>query len=146
MTVRGSGGGHGGGGAPVTVFDPAAHAQAVAALRADIAADRPADAAGFQARWTPTTSRLPYDPLQAQGSTASPRRVSASAMPSARRSRATDSSISARQTFPTFFYGYKAIYADHLPLYVSVDSVMHAVHRSYDTSLMRIESASLIPS
>ena len=40
--------------------------------------------------------------------------------------------ISARQSFPTFFYGYKAIYADHLPLYVSVDSVIHAVHRSYD--------------
>jgi hypothetical protein len=131
----------------VVVTDPAARAQAIAALRADIAADRPADAAGFQARWkTNYLGSLPYDPLQAQGFD----RLTASRLgvsDAERQAVARDGFvISARQSFPTFFYGYKSIYADHLPLYVSVDSVMHAVHRSYDTSLMRVESGFLQPS
>jgi uncharacterized protein DUF3160 len=141
------GGGHGGGGgAPVSVTDPAAHAQAVAALRADLAADRPADAAGFASRWpTRYLAALPYDPLQAQGFD----RIAASRLGVSDAERAAIARngfvVSARQTFPTFFYGYKAIYADHLPLYVSVDSVMHAVHRSYDSALMTIETVHLIP-
>jgi hypothetical protein len=52
--------------------------------------------------------------------------------------------ISARQAFPTFFYGYKAIYAEHLPLYVSLDSVMSAVHRSYDAILKTTEYFTLL--
>jgi hypothetical protein len=134
------------GGAPVTVTDPAARAQAIAALRADLAADRPADAAGFQSRWpTRYLSSLPYDPLQAQGFD----RLAASQLgvsDAERQAIARDGFvISARRTFPTFFYGYKTIYADHLPLYVSFDSVMHAVHRSYDAALMSIETTFLLP-
>ena len=139
-------GGGGSGGAPVNVVPPAAWSQAVAAQRADLAADRPADAAGFQARWTTHyLDALPYDPLQAQGLD----RITASHLgvsDAERQAIGRDGFvISARQTFPTFFYGYKAIYADHLPLYVSVDSVMHAVHRSYDTALKDIEVSTLIP-
>ena len=125
---------------------PASWSQAIAAQRADLATDRPADAAGFQARWTTHyLNALPYDPMQAQGLD----RVTASRLgvsDAERQAIARDGFvISARQTFPTFFYGYKAIYADHLPLYVSVDSVMHAVHRSYDSALAGIESNALIP-
>jgi hypothetical protein len=136
----------GNGGTPVVITDPAARAQALAALRADIASDRPADAAAFQSRW-PTHYRtsLPYDPLQAQGIdklTASRLGVS----DAERQAIARDGFvISGRQAFPTFFYGYKAIYADHLPLYVSVDSVMYAVHRSYDAALMSLEYGFLAP-
>jgi hypothetical protein len=130
----------------VKVTVPAAWSQAVAAQRADLATDRPADAAGFQARWpTHYLDTLPYDPLQAQGLD----RITASHLgvsDAERGAIARDGFvISARQTFPTFFYGYKAIYADHLPLYVSADSVMHAVHRSYDVALREIEVAVLIP-
>jgi hypothetical protein len=46
---------------------------------------------------------------------------------------------SERQHFPTFFYGYKSIYGADLPLYVTVDSVLDAVHRSYDDILVQVE-------
>ena len=128
------------GGTPVVVTDPPAHAAAVVALQSSLASDQPADATAFQARWgTHYLASLPYDPLAAQGLdrlTASRLGVSAAEQ----QALAQDGFVvSARQTFPTFFYGYKAIYADHLPLFVSVDSVMHAVHRSYDAALMNIE-------
>lgn len=51
--------------------------------------------------------------------------------------------ISDRRRFPTFSYGYANIYADHLPLFVSADSILYAVHRSYDEILKAIEVASL---
>ena len=145
----GAGGGMGGApvsdpGMPVVVDDPAAHAAAVAALHAEIASDQPEDAAGFESRWsTKYLATLPYDPLTAQGMdrlTASTLGVSAAEQQALSR---VGFVISARQVFPTFFYGYKAIYADHLPLFVSVDSVIHAVHRSYDSALMNIEFALL---
>jgi hypothetical protein len=150
----GSGGGvpGSGGGTPadtagtsVVVTDPPAHVAAIAAARTDLASDRPADAAAFQSRWTTHyLATLPYDPLSAAGLdrlTASRLGVSAAEQ----QALAQDGFVvSARQTFPTFFYGYKAIYADHLPLFVSVDSVIHAVHRSYDVALSSIESSFMI--
>ena len=134
------------GGTPVVVTDPTAHAAAVAALSADLASDQPTDSASFQARWTTSyLASLPYDPLAAQGLdllTASRLGVSDGERQALGRNGFV---ISERQVFPTFFYGYKAIYADHLPLFVSVDSVIHAVHRSYDAALMNIELGFMIP-
>jgi hypothetical protein len=53
--------------------------------------------------------------------------------------------ISSRQQFPTFTYGYVSIYSDDLPLYISADSILYAVHRSYDALLEQIETTSLRP-
>jgi hypothetical protein len=53
--------------------------------------------------------------------------------------------VTDRNHFPTFTYGYRTIYADHLPLYVSADSILEAVHRSYDEILTSIETYSLAP-
>ncbi|AUX25345.1 hypothetical protein SOCEGT47_058890 [Sorangium cellulosum] len=47
--------------------------------------------------------------------------------------------------FPTFVYGYASIYALDLPLYVSADSILHAVHSSYDAILKEVEVVSLVP-
>jgi hypothetical protein len=52
--------------------------------------------------------------------------------------------ISARHSFPTFTYGYRTAYLEHLPLYVSADSILFAMHRSYDRILQQIESVLLI--
>jgi hypothetical protein len=144
--AAGTGGAVSAGGVPVNVTPPASLLQAAAAERATIAADRPSSAAGFAARW-PAKYRtgLPYDPLQAQGLdllAASHMGVSDTERQAIGRDGFV---ISARETFPTFFYGYKAIYSDHLPLYVSLDSVMHAVHRSYDAALKAIEYSTLSP-
>ena len=118
----------------------------LAAFRAELAADRPADAAGFQSRWPVTyQTTLPYDPLKAVGLDT----IAASALGISDAERTLIArngfAISARQTFPTFLHGYKGVYADHLPVYVSLDSVLHAIHRSYDSALMRIEQVSLNP-
>ncbi|MEZ4298640.1 MAG: DUF3160 domain-containing protein [Polyangiaceae bacterium] len=53
--------------------------------------------------------------------------------------------ISDKKRFPTFGYGYAGIYAEDLPLYVSADSILFAVHRSYDKMLQSIETVTLIP-
>ncbi|HVY39933.1 MAG TPA: DUF3160 domain-containing protein [Polyangia bacterium] len=127
------------------VTDPPAHVAALAAARADLASDRPADATAFQSRWkTRYLATLPYDPLSAAGLdrlTASRLGVSSAEQQALAQKGFV---VSARQTFPTFFYGYKAIYADHLPLFVSVDSVMHAVHRSYDAALAGVENGFML--
>src|SRR5690349_21069087 len=47
--------------------------------------------------------------------------------------------ISERERFPNFLYGYKTYYALDLSLFVSADSVLYAVHQSYDSLLRRIE-------
>lgn len=53
--------------------------------------------------------------------------------------------ISENRRFPSFLYGYETIYMQDLPVYVSADSVMHAVHSSYDEILKAIELAALVP-
>ena len=147
----GAAGGGGGGGAPlsgspVDVALPDAQAAALAAARADVAADLPVDAAQFQARWGEKyLPALPYDPLTAQNLD----RVQASQSALNDREQSVLAAkgfvISGRQAFPTFFDGYTSLYADHLPLYVSLDSVLHAVHRSYDTVLVKLETGMLEP-
>ncbi len=53
--------------------------------------------------------------------------------------------VSARQQFPNFFRGYAAIYMEDLPVYVSADALLDALHRSYDQILISIEASVLIP-
>jgi hypothetical protein len=43
--------------------------------------------------------------------------------------------ISAAHPFPTFAYGYSTIYTEDLPVYISADSILEGVHRSYDRLL-----------
>jgi hypothetical protein len=54
--------------------------------------------------------------------------------------------ISSRQQFPTFLRGYAAIYSEDLPVFVSADALLEAVHRSYDAILVDLESQILIGS
>lgn len=53
--------------------------------------------------------------------------------------------ISSRQQFPTFLRGYAAIYMEHLPVYVSADALLEAVHSSYDLILANLEQSILAP-
>jgi hypothetical protein len=50
-----------------------------------------------------------------------------------------------RKQYPSFPYGYFDIYAADLPVYVTADMVLEAVHRSYDEILMQVERAGLVP-
>ncbi|HET9959573.1 MAG TPA: DUF3160 domain-containing protein [Polyangiaceae bacterium] len=53
--------------------------------------------------------------------------------------------VSTRSAFPTFVRGYAAIYSEHLPVYVSADAILEAVHSSYEDLLILFESGALIP-
>lgn len=46
--------------------------------------------------------------------------------------------------YPGFVYGYEAIYGQDLPVFISADSILHALHRSYDDILKTVEEVSLI--
>lgn len=47
--------------------------------------------------------------------------------------------------FATFTYGYHNIYGEDLPVYITADSVLDAVHRSYDDILKELELEVLVP-
>jgi len=57
----------------------------------------------------------------------------------------TGFAISTSQQMPSFLYGYASIYSEHLPLYVSADSILYSIHDSYDEILKRIEKETLVP-
>ena len=48
-----------------------------------------------------------------------------------------------RKRFPTFAHGYESIYVQDLPVYVSADSILDAIHRSYDSMLEALERSAL---
>lgn len=50
-----------------------------------------------------------------------------------------------RTRYPSFFEGYTAVWAADLPVLVTADSVLHAVHRSYDALLKLMEGQILVP-
>jgi hypothetical protein len=124
----------------------APNASSYATTKAALEADTPKDANAFIARWHPSyLDKLPYDPAKAvnldliQGSSLKLTDAELATLASA------GLSISARQSFASFFLGYVNIYANDLPLFVSGDSVLHAVHRSYDAILKDVEMAALQP-
>lgn len=52
--------------------------------------------------------------------------------------------ISTTKEFPSFAYGYKSIYAEDLPVYVSADSILEALHRTFDRMLAQVEQQVLL--
>ncbi|MBN2577347.1 MAG: DUF3160 domain-containing protein [Deltaproteobacteria bacterium] len=118
-----------------------------ARIKAALVAETPADATAFLARWRPAyLAQLPYDPSAAVNLPLiqqSSLQLNATELDTLAK---TGLAISARQSFGTFFMGYVGIYANDLPLFVSGDSVLHAVHRSYDSILKEIEVLTLQPS
>ncbi len=136
------------GGIDVTSVDAGSPPNAgdYAAAKTALEADTPSDATAFLARWHPAyLGQLPYDPSQAVDLPLI--QSSSLALDSAELDTLakTGLTISARESFATFFMGYANIYASDLPLFVSGDSVLHAVHRSYDAILQDVEMASLQP-
>jgi hypothetical protein len=52
--------------------------------------------------------------------------------------------ISNRHAFPTFVKGYAEIYAQHLPVFISADALLEAVHSAYDSLLASVEATTLV--
>jgi hypothetical protein len=127
---------------PTTSAEEAAERTRIAAALSTVAG---IDAAGLAARYPTSFTGLSYDPRAAGNLDiirASKLGLSAAEEEVLGRHGFV---ISGRREFPTFSYGYASIYADHLPLFVSADSMLYAVHRSYDEMLKQLEIASLRP-
>lgn len=131
-------------GSPVAVAPSAAQAQELAQLRTRLQATDGLTAEQLQAsRALPGATPLGYDPLQAQGLDlirSSPQGPSAD---EEARLATHGFSIGQDRQFPTFTYGYASIYRDDLPVYISADSLLYAVHQSYDKILSSVEAGAL---
>ena len=53
--------------------------------------------------------------------------------------------VTERIPFPSFGNAFHNIYIKDLPVFVSTDAILHAVHKSYDIILMNLEGSLLIP-
>lgn len=53
--------------------------------------------------------------------------------------------VTDRVSYPSFAYGYEQIYVLDLPVFVSADAILYALHRSYDALLKDLEENALIP-
>ncbi len=53
--------------------------------------------------------------------------------------------VTERNSYSTFWDGIKDIFYKDLPLFISTDAILHAVHRSYDAILVDIERGAIIP-
>jgi hypothetical protein len=140
---------HGDAGTPgvgTAVFptSPAERQAAIQQLRETITKDQPTSDTTFLERWKAThLPTLGYDPLKAQHLAL----IQGSDLRLNDNERAKLGQngfvISGSRQFPTFFYGYTNIYAADLPLFISADSILYAVHRSYDAILEDVENAYL---
>jgi hypothetical protein len=124
--------------------NPPAPPPELTALKAQLAAVPQTADALLAAHAVKTLERLPYDPLQAVNLP----KIQASplALDDAEQAalKANGFAVTGRKSFLTFIHGYRDIYAQHLPVYVSADSVLYALHRSYDAILRTIEEQKLL--
>ena len=47
--------------------------------------------------------------------------------------------VTERVSFPSFSAGFYDVYTNDLPVYISSDAILHALHRSYDNMLADVE-------
>jgi hypothetical protein len=131
-------------GAAVTIDLPADAKQALASVSTDLGAVANLTADAFASRYAVSfTPALGYDPSTAAGLD----RIQAStlALNTAELAKLKDLGfvITERLHYPSYTHGYMELYVQHLPLYVSVDSILEGVHRSYDAILRTLEESDL---
>src|SRR6478735_8504815 len=139
----------GGAGSPTQVYPPnpnlnESQQQELDRLRDQLDASRGLDADGLLAKHAlEEVQKLSYDPRAAQYLD----RIQASALAlnDAELAHLGDNGfvISKRSAFPTFVRGYAAIYSEDLPVYISADAILEAVHASYDSILKFTEEGVL---
>ena len=128
---------------PIPSADDVGERARVAALLAPVAS---IDVNGLAGRYpAASATSLSYDPLTAAN--LSLVRASKIGLTAAEEAVLAQNGfvISDRMKAPTFAYGYASVYADDLPVFISGDSILYAVHRSYDEILKQLELVSLRP-
>jgi hypothetical protein len=117
-----------------------------AALDAALAKARGLDAGRFVAAHAlPSRDALPFDPASAVNFASVQRSPLALDAAELAMFKARGFVITDKKRFPSFTHGYEAVYMADLPVYVSADSVLHSLHRSYDNLLKGLEGRRLAP-
>jgi hypothetical protein len=127
-------------GQPVDVMPSAARSQEAEQLRQALAEIEGSSAADIATRYPASFEPAPtYDLAQVAGLD----KIQATSL------RLSDAglhqlgmrgfTLSDDHTFPTFVYGYSRLYLEDLPLYVSADSILYAIHTSYESILKSLE-------
>lgn len=129
----------------VTLSTPAAQLTEAAALQARIDALSSTSAGDLVAAHALAHEALPYDPRSALHVDLI--QTTSMQMSDGDLERLGRDGFLVRDghRFPNFAYGYRQIYLEDLPVFVSADSVLEAVHRSYDAILENVESTRLVP-
>jgi len=111
----------------------------------DLAEVADLDAAGFAERTQVDFETLAYDPSEAIGLDLI--QGSDLGMTEAELAKYKQHGfvISTGRVFPHFSYGYASIYAQDLPLYISADSILYAMHTTYSDILKSFEEQLLVP-
>ncbi|MBM4361515.1 MAG: DUF3160 domain-containing protein [Deltaproteobacteria bacterium] len=125
---------------------PAADVEQFSVLRQAVDSAASLDAAGLRAAHAvPFRSTLGYDPATSQHLD----RIQASALGLDPAELAALGKagfvVSRRREFGTFLRGLAEIYSEHLPLYVSADTILESIHSSYDNLLLELEALALAP-
>jgi Protein of unknown function (DUF3160) len=111
-----------------------------------VAEARALDSAGLSAKYAvPFAESLGYDPTTATGLDTI--QGSPLALNDAELAVLAERGfvIVPRQQHASFPYAYSAIYVNDLPVFVSADMVLEAVHRSYDAIVAALEATVLVP-
>ena len=127
-------------GKPVEVLPSPARSQEAEELGQELAQIEGSTAADVATRYPVTFEPAPsYDLAQVAGLDkiqASSLRLSDAGLQQLGRRGFT---LSDNHSFPTFVYGYSTLYLEDLPLYVSADSILYAIHTSYESILKSLE-------
>ncbi len=130
---------------PVKPTEPAATTKARAEILAELAAVKDLSKDGLLTRYPTSFESISYDPTEAANLTLIQNSAVALSGPELQKLGESGFVISEARRFPTFTHGYETLYLEDLPLFISADSILNAVHHSYDDILKAIELSSLIP-
>ncbi|MFT5431658.1 MAG: hypothetical protein ACI9OJ_002355, partial [Myxococcota bacterium] len=93
---------------------------------------------------TPPVGALGYDPLVAGSMDLIDDTLALTETENAQLSK-SGFAVSGRLSFDTFAESYTHVYNNDLPLFITTDSVLHAVHMSFDRILSIVETQALVP-
>jgi len=103
------------------------------------------DGAAVRASYpAPPTEELAYDATKAAGLDLIQASALALGEDDLARLAENGVAIAKDRAFPSFSYGYKSIYFEDLPVFVSADSILEAVHQSFDGLLKLAEERVLL--
>ncbi len=142
---RPPGGSHAEPGRAVSLALSAAQQGELAALQSVLASTAELTDTALLAQHAVAHTSLGYDPASASGMEliqASPLALRAADLEVLHKQGFV---ISSARKFPTFTYGYTNIYMADLPVYISADAILSALHSSYDDILKTLEQEFLIP-